>query len=84
MDLQQPFVFGCSTAGFMAEEIAVLNQFGTVLESLASGFIPSRTAEDEHFLKVDRDEADPLTVAERAGVRLKGRREFELGDLLAE
>ena len=35
------------------------------------------TAEQEHFLKVDREEAEPATVAERAWVRLKGRREYE-------
>jgi uncharacterized protein YifE (UPF0438 family) len=77
---QQPFVFGCSTAVFTAEEIAVLTELGTLLESLASGAVPPTTLEHEHFLKVDRDEADPETVAERAWVRLKGRREFEQGD----
>jgi hypothetical protein len=29
------------------------------------------------FLAVDRDEAEPQTVWERAWVRLRGRREFE-------
>ena len=38
------------------------------------------TAEQKRFLKVDRGEAQPKTVCERAWVRLKGRREFEQGD----
>jgi uncharacterized protein YifE (UPF0438 family) len=79
-NLKRPFVFGCSTAVFAAEEIAVLNEFGALLESLASDAIPPTTPEHEHFLKVDRDEAEPKSVAERAWVRLKGRREFEQGD----
>jgi uncharacterized protein YifE (UPF0438 family) len=79
-NLQRPFVFGCSTAVFTAEEIAVLTEFGAFLESLSSGVIPPTTPEQEQFLEVDRDETDPETVAERAWVKLKGRREFEQGD----
>ncbi len=35
------------------------------------------TAEQEHFLQVDREEAEPATLGERAWLRLKGRREYE-------
>jgi uncharacterized protein YifE (UPF0438 family) len=35
------------------------------------------TQEQEHFLKLDREEVEPSTVCERAWVRLKGRREYE-------
>jgi uncharacterized protein YifE (UPF0438 family) len=72
-----PFAFRCSTDVFPVEEISVLNECGTRLEALASGSIASMTPEDVHFLQVDREEAEPQTVAERAWVRLKGRREFE-------
>ncbi len=47
------------------------------LEALAAGKIFLASADDKHFLAVDRDEAEPITVAERAWLRLKGRREFE-------
>ena len=50
------------------------------LEALAAGAVRAATPEEKHFLLVDRDEADPETVAERAWVRLKGRREFEQAD----
>jgi uncharacterized protein YifE (UPF0438 family) len=74
---QRPFVFGCSTAVFPADEFAALTEMGSILEALAAGELPPTTPEQRHFLKVDRDEADPRTVAERAWLRLKGRREFE-------
>lgn len=78
--LQRPFVFGCSTAVFPPEEVAALTEHGPLLEALAAGAVRPATPGHEHFLRVDRDEADPETVAERAWVRLKGRREFEQGD----
>jgi uncharacterized protein YifE (UPF0438 family) len=76
----RPFVFGCSTAVFPDEEFAALTESGTLLEALAAGAVRPATPEQEHFLRVDREEAEPRTVAERAWVRLKGRREFERGD----
>ena len=79
-NLQRPFVFGCSTVVFTPEEIGILTELGTKLEALSSGAIKPATAEQEHFLLVDRNEAEPETVAERAWVRLKGRREFEQDD----
>ena len=42
------------------------------------------TPEQEHFLQVDREEAEPATVRERAWVRLKGRREYEREQRIAE
>lgn len=74
---QQPFRFGCSTEIFPVEELSALAERGHWLEALAAGTIAPTTPEHEHFLQVDRDEADPRTVDERAWVRLKGRREFE-------
>ena len=75
--LRRPFAFGCSTAVFPAEEFAALEEFGAWMEALANGVIRPVAPEHEHFLAVDRDEAEPVTVEERAWVRLKGRREFE-------
>ena len=74
---RRPFVFRCSTAVFPADELAALEEYGNWLEALASGAIKPATLEQEHFLAVDRDEAEPATVCERAWVRLKGRREYE-------
>lgn len=74
---RRPFDFGCSTAVFPPEELAALKEYGNWLEALAAGTIQPVTAEQEHFVKVDRDEAEPATVCERAWVRLKGRREYE-------
>lgn len=75
--LRQPFVPGCSIAVFPADELAALEEFGAWMEALAAGTIQPISPEHEHFLAVDRDEAEPATVEERAWVRLKGRREFE-------
>lgn len=74
---RRPFDFGCSTAVFPPEELAALKEYGNWLEALAASTIQPVTAEQEHFVKVDRDEAEPATVCERAWVRLKGRREYE-------
>lgn len=72
-----PFNFGCSTAVFPDEEIRAIAEQGHLLEALAAGKVPPVNAEQRHFLKVDRDEAEPRTLLERAWLRLKGRREFE-------
>jgi uncharacterized protein YifE (UPF0438 family) len=74
---QRPFLFGCSSTIFPLDEIQALEQFGNWLEALATGKIQPLTPEQEHFLCVDRDVAEPETLSERAWVRLKGRREFE-------
>jgi uncharacterized protein YifE (UPF0438 family) len=42
------------------------------------------TAEQEHFLKVHREEVEPTTICERAWLRLIGRREFERDDKAAQ
>jgi uncharacterized protein YifE (UPF0438 family) len=74
---QRPFSFRCSTEIFPSEEMQALTEMGNWLEALAAGKIQPLTAEQEHFLKVDHDEAEPATVHEHAWLRLKGRREFE-------
>ena len=74
---RRPFVFRCSTAIFPADELAALSEYGNWLEALSAGVIRPVSSEQRHFLKVDREEAEPTTVAERAWVRLKGRREYE-------
>jgi uncharacterized protein YifE (UPF0438 family) len=71
------FRFRCSRDIFPPAELAALASRGEHMEALAAGTIPPGSAQDEHFLKVDRDEAEPETVDERAWLRLKGRREFE-------
>lgn len=79
-DLNQPFAFGCSMDVFPADEVDVLTERGARLEALATGSVSPATAEEKHFLLVHREEAEPRTLAERAWVRLVGRREFEKGD----
>jgi uncharacterized protein YifE (UPF0438 family) len=80
---RRPFVFACSTSIFPADELQALAACGNWLEALAAGVIQPVTAEQEHFLWVDREEAQPATVCERAWVRLKGRREYERDEELA-
>lgn len=74
---RRPFAFGCSAAVFPPDELDALTEYGNWLEALAGGVIRPVTRDQEHFLKVDRGEADPKTACERAWVRLKGRREYE-------
>jgi uncharacterized protein YifE (UPF0438 family) len=74
---RRPFAFHCSTSIFPAEEVEALAEYGNWLEALAAGVIKPVTAEQRHFLRVDREEAEPKTVCERAWLRLKGRREYE-------
>lgn len=74
---RRPFAFRCSTHVFPPDELKVLEESGNWMEALAAGVIKPVTAEQEHFLAVDREEAKPHNVRERAWVRLKGRREFE-------
>lgn len=74
---RRPFDFRCSTVVFPPDEVEALTESGNWLEALADGRILPVTEEQEHFLKVDRDEAEPATLLERAWLRLKGRREYE-------
>jgi hypothetical protein len=74
---RRPFVFRCSTSIFPADELAALFECGNWMEALATGTIAPVSAEQEHFLLVDREEAEPVTLCERAWLRLKGRREYE-------
>jgi uncharacterized protein YifE (UPF0438 family) len=74
---QRPFVFGCSTEIFPLEELQALMDYGNWMEALADGKLQPLTPEQEHLLRVDREEAEPETVYERAWSRLKGRREYE-------
>ena len=74
---QRPFKFACVTDIFPVDELHVLSEYGNWLAALAGGIIPPVNEEQQRFLRVDRDEAEPETVCERAWIRLKGRREFE-------
>jgi uncharacterized protein YifE (UPF0438 family) len=74
---KRPFVFGCATHIFSPEEIRVLSDTGNWIEALAAGLIEPLNDAQRRFLSVDREEAEPRSVAELAWVRLKGRREFE-------
>ncbi len=80
---RRPFVYGCSLAVFPKDEIDALAQYGNWLEALATGLIQPTTAEQKHFLKVAREEAEPRTVCERAWLRLQGRREYEREEQIA-
>ena len=80
---QRPFAYGCWTSVFPADELQALAEYGNWLTALAGGVIQPVTAEQEHFLQVDREEAEPETLCERAWVRLKGRREYEREQQLA-
>jgi uncharacterized protein YifE (UPF0438 family) len=80
---RRPFAFGCSTAIFPLEELESLSEYGSWMEALVSGAIRPVTPEQEHFLRVDRDQAGPTTVCERAWVRLKGHREYEREESIA-
>jgi uncharacterized protein YifE (UPF0438 family) len=80
---RRPFHFGCQTHVFPPDELQSLEEYGNWLEALASRIIQPVTAEQEHFLKVDREEAEPQTVCECAWLRLKGRREFEAEQRIA-
>ena len=74
---QRPFAFGCSTDIFPLDELHALTEQGNWLQALATGLIQPVNAEQRRFLKVDREEAEPKSLCERAWARLKGRREFE-------
>lgn len=73
----EPFAFGCDVAVFPANELKALERHGARFELLASGAVRPATPEEKHFLRVHREQAKPETVAERAWLRLKARREFE-------
>jgi uncharacterized protein YifE (UPF0438 family) len=74
---RRPFVFGCSASIFPADELEALAEFGNWLQALAGGLIQPANAEQERFLRADREELEPDTLLERAWLRLKGRREYE-------
>jgi hypothetical protein len=82
IDHVQPFAFRCLTSVFHPDEIEALLEQGSLMESLAAGTVRPTTAEQKHFLLVDCEEAEPRSIAERAWVRLKARREFEQGEMV--
>ena len=73
----QPFAFGCDVSVFPAAEIAALEKHGPRFEALASGAAKPATPDEKRFLRVDREKEEPKSVAERAWLRLKARREYE-------
>jgi len=77
---KKSFAFHCSVEVFPPGELAALQKHGHRLEALAAGEIAASSEADRHFLLVEKDEADPKTVAERAWLRLKARRELEQAD----
>jgi uncharacterized protein YifE (UPF0438 family) len=80
---RRPFAFGCSTAISPLEELESLSDYVNWMEALTPGAIQPVTPEQEHFLRVDREQAEPTTVCGRAWVRLKGRREYEREEIIA-
>ena len=74
---RRPFAFRCSITIFPPDELKVLDEYGNWLEALANGAIQPLTAEQQHFLLVNREEVEPANIRERAWLRLKGRREYE-------
>jgi uncharacterized protein YifE (UPF0438 family) len=72
-----PFTFRCDVSVFPLNEIKALERHGARFEALASGTARPATPEEKHFLRVNREETEPETVAERAWLRLKARREYE-------
>ncbi len=80
---RRPFALRCSAAVFPADELQTLRDYGNWLEALATGVIQPVTAEQKHFLKVEQGAAEPRTDCERAWVRLRGRREYELEQQIA-
>ena len=74
---RRPFAFRCATAIFPDDELQALTDYGNWLEALANGAIQPATAEQERFLRVDRGEAEPEALFERAWARLQARREYE-------
>ncbi len=80
---RRPFALGCSTDVLPADGLAALSGYGNCSAALAAEPILPVTAEQAHVLAVDRDEAEPSTVCERAWVRLKGRREYEQDEKVA-
>jgi uncharacterized protein YifE (UPF0438 family) len=80
---RRPFAHRCATAIFPPEELEALAEFGNWMEALATGAIQPVTAEQNHFLQVNREEAEPVSVCERAWLRLKGRREYEQEQAIA-
>jgi uncharacterized protein YifE (UPF0438 family) len=70
-------VFGCDVSLFPANELAALERHGLRFEALASGAARPASPEEKRFLRVHREQEAPKSVAERAWLRLKARREFE-------
>jgi uncharacterized protein YifE (UPF0438 family) len=62
---------------FPLEVLESPSEYGNWMGALTSGATQPVTPEQEHLLRVDREQAEPTTIRERAWVRLKGRREYE-------
>jgi hypothetical protein len=58
---RRPFAFRCSTSIFPADESRALADYGNWIEALAVGAIQPLTPEQEHFLRMDLEGAEPAT-----------------------
>ncbi|MCS6864974.1 MAG: DUF413 domain-containing protein [Gemmataceae bacterium] len=73
----EPFVFGCDVAIFSEAELQALQRHGARFEALATGQAHPVTPEEKRFIRVHQEKEKPHTLAEKAWLRLKARREYE-------
>lgn len=76
-ETMEPFSFGCDVSIFSEAELQALQRHGPRFEALASGQVRPATPEEKRFLRVDQEKEKPHSLAEKAWLRLKARREYE-------
>jgi uncharacterized protein YifE (UPF0438 family) len=80
---RRDFVLGCDAPNFTSADRDLLMRYGHWLTGLSTGQIQPITPEQEHFVQVAHEEAEPETDFEDAWVKLMERRKFEAADRAA-
>ena len=73
--LQEQFVLDVDGAVFSAEELDLLVKFGNWLRALESGAIQPISREQNHFLQVVAEKAEPLNTIEAVWLKYKRRKQ---------
>jgi|SRR6185295_18346835 len=72
--LEERFVLDIDDAVFSAAELALLARYGFLLRALESGTIKPITKEEEHFLQVVVEKAEPLNEIQAVWLKYKRRK----------
>jgi uncharacterized protein YifE (UPF0438 family) len=71
------FIISCSTTIFSKEELDILNKYGHWFQALTTGELTPISEAQKRFVSVAKNEAEPLSIHEKAWFKYLGRMRLE-------